>query len=228
MVRSKNIKLKLGIFVLLAILGIVAINYNFMKMKKEEQEKAQEYREYIEKKNKERALKEEEVRKDEPIKAKLSEAKDLISLGTEEGYKKAINICDELIKSNDEEYRAYTLRGLCYAYTSAVLSNNKNKAIEDVDKALNIKPDYMYGIYIKGVVLDNFGDYDNALKWYDKSLELEKYPWSYYNKAIIYSKKGDKEKAVKNLREAIIIKPELKDKAKKELSFKDINLEEVK
>lgn len=226
--RSKNVKIRLGIFALLAILGIMAINYNFSEMKKEEQKKAEEYREYIEKKDKERSLKEEEVKKDEPIIAKLNESKDFISLGTEDGYKKAIAICDELIKNNDKEYRAYTLRGLSYAYTSAVVSSNKNKALEDIDTALKIDSDYMYGRYIKGVILDNFGDYENALKWYDKSLELEKYPWSYYNKALIYSKQGDKEKAIKNLKEAIIIRPELKEKAQKETSFKDINLEELK
>lgn len=228
MKRSKNIKLRLGIFVLLAIVGILAINYNFAEMKKEEQKKAKEYRTYIENKDKERALKEEEIKKDEPIKVKLNEVKDLISLGTEENYKKAITICDELIKNNDKEYRAYTLRGLSYAYISAVVSNNKNKALEDIETALKINSDYMYGRYIKGVILDNFGDYESALKWYDKSLELEKYPWSYYNKALIYSKKGNKEIAIKNLKEAINIKPELKDKAKKEISFKDINLEELK
>lgn len=226
--RSKNVKIRLAIFALLAVLGIIAINYNFSEMKKEEQKKAQEYRDYIEKKDRERVLKEEEVKKDEPIKAKLNEIKDFINLGTEEGYKKAITVCDELIKNNDKEYRAYTLRGLSYAYTSAVVSNNKNKALEDIDIALKINSDYMYGRYIKGVILDNFGDYDNALKWYDKSLELEKYPWSYYNKALIYSKKGDKEKVIKNLKEAIIIKPDLKEKAQKESSFKDINLEELK
>lgn len=226
--KNKNVKVRLGIFVLLAILGIIAINYNFSEMKKEEQKKAQEYRDYIEKKDKERADKEEEIRKDEPIKARLNEAKDFINLGTEEGYKKAITVCDELIKNNEKEYRAYALRGLSYAYTSAVISGNKNKALDDIDTALKINSDYMYGRYIKGVILDNFGDYENALKWYDKSLDLEKYPWSYYNKALIYIKKGDKQNAIKNLKEAITIKPELKEKAKNEASFKEINLEELK
>ena len=62
------------------------------------------------------------------------------------------------------------------------------------------------------------GDLDGALTTIDKSSEKED-ALSYYLKAIIGARKGNKDMLVNNLRSAISKDPSLKEKAKSDVEF---------
>jgi hypothetical protein len=62
------------------------------------------------------------------------------------------------------------------------------------------------------------GDYDGALTTIDKSPEKED-ALSYYLKAIIGARKGNKDMMTNNLRTAVTKDPSLKDKARTDVEF---------
>lgn len=137
-------------------------------------------------------------------------------------YRDAINIEDEVIKQDDKFYKAYNLKGIAQCYASYANSTGYEEGMKNIDKALELKPDYGYARFNKALALELFGHYDEALGWYDKALEVENYVWSYYGKASIYGRKGDVANAVKNLKLAIDIDPGVKEEAKKEQDFNNV------
>ncbi len=67
------------------------------------------------------------------------------------------------------------------------------------------------------------GRHDGAIKHYDKAIELQADSANaWYNKACAYSLKGDKERSLYNLRKAIELDPEYKEKAKKDEDFRNL------
>ncbi|WP_415875492.1 tetratricopeptide repeat protein [Clostridium sp.] len=94
--------------------------------------------------------------------------------------------------------------------------------MKNIDKALNINPNYGYGRFNKALAYELYGHYDEALSWYDKALEVEKYVWSYYGKASIYGRRGDVANTVKYLKIAIDMQESVKEEAKKEKDFDNV------
>ncbi|MEW8955594.1 tetratricopeptide repeat protein [Clostridium sp.] len=220
---DKKLKIKLGIFITLCILAVGVITYGVIEHKKGIKALEDQYLKELQEKDAEREekrkLQEEEKLREEDLNAKCQKAEDILFGNSKNKYDEVIKLTTDIIKEYPDSYRAYTLRGIAYAYKSSVISSNKTKAMEDLDKSLEIKEDYGYGRFNKGLAYALFGEYDEALEWYDKALEVENYHWSHYGKAAIYAKRGDAANSVKNLREAIKIKPDIKDLVKKEAEF---------
>lgn len=222
MLKKLSVKTKL---IILFILSIIAIGIIVIPKVLEiyEQGKIQEGKiEYLQaeiQKTKEENEIEEKQRK-------LKEEKDKILLEKyTEGYKAfkegkyqtAIKLEDEVIKEESEYYKAYTIKGIALCY-----SKQFKEGLKNIDKALEIKPNYSYGVFNKALAYEYYGHYDDALNWYDKALELEDYVWSYYRIAAIYAKKNDAENSVLYLKTAIEMDETIKEQVKKDLDFANV------
>ncbi len=132
-------------------------------------------------------------------------------------YSDTIAKADEIISKDKEFYKAYNIKGIALCY-----SNNYEEGMKNIDKALEINPNFGYARFNKALAYELYGKYDDALNWYDKDLEIEKYIWSYYGKASIYGRRGDVENTVKFLKIAIDMSPDIKAIAREEKDFNPV------
>jgi tetratricopeptide (TPR) repeat protein len=132
-------------------------------------------------------------------------------------YSSAIKLADEIINADNNFYKAYSIKGIALCY-----SNNYIEGMKNIDKALEIKSDFGYGLFNKALALELYAHYNDALVWYDKALSVENYIWSYYGKASIYGRKGDVPNTIKNLKTAIDMDSSVKELAKGEPDFNNV------
>lgn len=132
-------------------------------------------------------------------------------------YTESINLADEAIAKDDKHYKSYNIKGIALAY-----NGNFQEGMKNIDKALEINPSYGYARFNKALAYELYDKYDEALKWYDKNLEIENYIWSYYGKASIYGRKGDVKNAVKYLKTAIDMDKVVKEEARTERDFDNV------
>ena len=87
-----------------------------------------------------------------------------------------------------------------------------DRAIEDFNKALELKPDYAEPYTNRGNAYSCKEDYDRAIEDYDKAIELNpKLTKPYSNRGVAYVKKGEFERAVVDCTKAIKLKPDYAD-----------------
>ena len=160
--------------------------------------------------------KEESNKKDSSVEEALyEEARNLFF--NEGNYEKTIEKANEIIDKFPKSYKAYNIRGIAKAY-----NGNFQEGMDDIDKALELNSDFGYARFNKALNYELYGEYDKALIWYDKALEIEDYVWSYYGKASIYGRKGDVENTIKYLKIAISMESAVKDEAKTEADFDNV------
>ena len=136
-------------------------------------------------------------------------------------YENAINKANELVNNYPNNYMGYNIRGIAKAY-----NGDYEEGMNDIDKALSIKDDYGYAIFNKALTYELYGNMDEALKWYNKDLEIEDYVWSYYGIASIYGRRGDINNTMKYLNKAIEIDPAAKEVAQNEHDFEPVRSSE--
>ncbi|MEY8764501.1 MULTISPECIES: tetratricopeptide repeat protein [Clostridium] len=129
-------------------------------------------------------------------------------------YSKTIDKANEIISQDDKYYKAYNIKGIALCYSS-----NYEEGMKNIDEALKLNPDFGYARFNKALAYELYGKYDEALYWYDKDLEIEKYVWSYYGKASIYGRREDVSNTVKFLKMAVDISPDIKSIARDEKDF---------
>lgn len=132
-------------------------------------------------------------------------------------YSQAISIEDEVIKEDANFYKAYNIKGIALCYSGKFEEGMKN-----IDKALAIKPDFGYSMFNKALAYELYGHYDEALDWYNKDLQAEKYIWSYYGISSIYGRRGDVANTVKYLKQAIDMSSDIKAIARDEKDFNPV------
>lgn len=132
-------------------------------------------------------------------------------------YTESINLANEIIKKDSKHYKSYNIKGIALAYSGSLEEGMKN-----INKALEISPNYGYALFNKALTYELYDKYDEALKWYDKNLEVENYIWSYYGKASIYGRKGDVKNTVKYLKIAIEMDKVVKEEARVERDFDNV------
>ncbi|MBM7869651.1 tetratricopeptide (TPR) repeat protein [Clostridium pascui] len=132
-------------------------------------------------------------------------------------YTESINLANEVIKKDNSHYKSYNIKGIALAYMGSFEEGMKN-----INKALEISPNYGYARFNKALAYELYDKYDEALKWYDKNLEVENYIWSYYGKASIYGRKGDVKNTVKYLKIAIEMDNVVKEEARAERDFDNV------
>lgn len=94
--------------------------------------------------------------------------------------------------------------------------------MQQIDQSLKLNPNYGYARFNKALANELYEHYDEAIIWYKKDLEVEKFEWSYYGIASIYGRKGDVNNTVKYLKLAIDINPSVKNNAKNEKDFDNV------
>lgn len=132
-------------------------------------------------------------------------------------YEEAINKANILVNEFPENPKGYNIRGIAKAY-----NGDYEGGIKDIDKSLEISPDYGYAFFNKGLTYELYGNMEEALKWYNKDLEIEEYEWTYYGIASIYGRRRDIDNTVKYLKKAIEINSLVKEDAKTEKDFDSV------
>ncbi|WP_446897972.1 tetratricopeptide repeat protein [Clostridium sp. LBM24168] len=143
-----------------------------------------------------------------------SQYKQAESLFRSKQYANSIIKADKIIDQNVKFYKAYNIKGIALCY-----NNNYEEGMKNIDKSLELKPNYGYARFNKALAYELYGKYNDALIWYDKNLEVENYVWSYYGKASIYGRRGDVSNTVKYLKIALDMSPEIKGIARDEKDF---------
>ncbi|WP_409069038.1 tetratricopeptide repeat protein [Clostridium sp. FAM 1755] len=206
-----SVKTKLSIFIILVIVAVFSIYYNNLKQAKNnsinkntENNISTKLENKAEKNNKDSKINKE-------LEDKCEKGRKLFF---DKKYDESIKIEDEVIKEDSNFYKAYNIKGIALCY-----GGNFEEGMKNIDKSLDIKPDYGYARFNKALAYELYEKFDEALKWYDKALDIEKYEWSYYGKASIYGRRGDVKNTVECLKKAIEISPGVKEEAKHEADF---------
>lgn len=132
-------------------------------------------------------------------------------------YAESIKLADEIINEDPNYYKIYAIKGLALSY-----NGNFQAGMQSIDKSLQLNPDYGLARYSKALSYELYGYYDDALKWYNKDLEVENYVWSYYGMSSIYGRRGDVKNTVKYLKIAVSMDPSIKNLAKDEKDFNPV------
>ena len=62
-----------------------------------------------------------------------------------------------------------------------------DRAIEDFNKAIDLKPDYAKAYYNRGIAYGDKGDFDRAIEDFNKAIDLNPdYAKAYYSRGIAY------------------------------------------
>lgn len=132
-------------------------------------------------------------------------------------YATAIKIENEVIQQDPNFFKAYNVKGIAQCF-----AGDFNGGMANIDKSLQLKPDYGYALFNKALAYELYRHFDEAITWYQKDLQVEKYVWSYYGISSIYGRRGDVANAVKYLKLAISVGPYAKDAAKTEKDFNNV------
>lgn len=132
-------------------------------------------------------------------------------------YAKAIATENQVLEEDSRFYKAYAVKGIALAY-----NGNFKEGMQQIDNSLKLKPNYGYARFNKALANELYEYYSEAMIWYKRDLEVEKFEWSYYGIASIYGRKGDINNTVKYLKIAIDINPNIKNVAKNEKDFDNV------
>lgn len=210
-----NLIAKKIILILLVILVVLILIINGMENRKDESNLSNKSNSQIIKSQENSDI---ETNKEESSTIEESLYEEARNLFFNEGnYEKTIEKANEIINQFPESYKAYNIRGIAKAY-----NGDFNEGMKDIDKALELNSKFGYARFNKALNYELYGEYDKALTWYDKALEVEDYVWSYYGKASIYGRKGDLENTIKYLKIAISMDSAVKNEAKTESDFDNV------
>ena len=98
---------------------------------------------------------------------------------------------------------------------------NRDAALEEFTKAVEIDPGYYYAYYNRALVYHQIGDLESSLADYNKAIELQ--PDNVYwtiERGFLYLKLGDREKAIIDLERARVlgVPPEYRQRVDEALS----------
>ena len=130
----------------------------------------------------------------------------------------ALKDIDKLINIQPDTALNYILKGqVLYAM------EKYEEAFKAYDKATSLNPNRPDVWGMKAGALSEMGKFDDAIIAANKGLELApNNPTGIYNRACIYSLKGDKANALADLKKAISMNPSFKEYARKDEDFKSL------
>ncbi|MDP4177649.1 MAG: hypothetical protein Q8900_04830 [Bacillota bacterium] len=139
--------------------------------------------------------------------------------GSEDKKSDVIKLTSEIINQDDKFYKAYSLRGIATCFIK-ISDENYKKGLADIDKSLQIKPNFGYGLFCRALALELYGHYDDAMSGYDKALtalksenNTEFTAWSYFGQSSIYGRRGDVQNCTRLLKISIDLYPNAKNVA---------------
>ena len=112
----------------------------------------------------------------------------------------------------EQEKRAEQNRMTAQDYFRRAYKNDDlgkhEEAIEDLNKAIELKPDYALAYNNRGIAYNNLGQYDRAIEDYDKAIELNPdYAHAYYNRGYSYDDLKQYDRAIEDYDKAIELDP---------------------
>lgn len=138
-----------------------------------------------------------------------------------------LRLFEDAIKETDKAkiFTNYEHRNLAYYNNSIYYGHLKkyDKALEEINQALQLKADDALAYSQKGFTLLNLGRAGEAKEFVEKALSLDpKLANSWYDRAVISAIEGQKEEMLVNLKKAIEIKPDLRNSVLTDSNFKNI------
>ncbi|HWC63323.1 MAG TPA: tetratricopeptide repeat protein [Rhizomicrobium sp.] len=101
--------------------------------------------------------------------------------------------------------RAVAYKFLCLAYND---KGDHDRAIENCDSALRLKPDFVDVLLFRGHAWFNKAEYDRAIKDYDQAIALGSHAAAtFIQRGAAYHRKKDEAHAIEDLSQAIEIDP---------------------
>lgn len=127
----------------------------------------------------------------------------------------ALKDCNRLIKIQPDSAINYIGKGqVLYAM------ERYKEAFKAFDKATSLNPERSDVWGMKGAALARLGRYDEAIASMNRGLKQDPdNPNNIYNRACIYSLKGDKARALADLKTAISLNPEFREYSRKDKDF---------
>ena len=117
-------------------------------------------------------------------------------------WKNSITLFDHTLKVTDNNWFAYNNRGVAYGGLG-----NYRQAIEDCDRAIDIKPGYADAYNNRGFAYNGLGNYRQAIEDCDRAIEINPgYAEAYNNRGVAHNGLGNYEQAIEDLNRAIEIK----------------------
>jgi len=110
----------------------------------------------------------------------------------------------------NELFSSYALsEGIFYNDYSYSKKKHFDEAIESLNKAIKLKPDFQEAYYNLGITYGDKGEYDKAIEYLNKSLYLKPNDFdTYYHIGIAYLEKDNYDKAIEYLNKATQLKPD--------------------
>ena len=123
---------------------------------------------------------------------------------TQVGYwQNSFTLYDHTLKVTDDNWLIYNNRGNAYAGLG-----NYRQAIEDLNRAIEIKPTYADAYTNRGAAYAGLGNHRQAIEDYGRAIEIEPgYANTYFNRGNSYRGLGNYRQAIEDYDEAIEIKP---------------------
>ncbi len=110
---------------------------------------------------------------------------------------------DHTLKVTDNNWLAYTNRG--FAYNGL---GNYRQAIEDLNRAIEIKPNYAEAYTNRGNAYGGLDNYRQAIEDYGEAIRLKvDSDRIYYDRGTLYAKHGQYQLAIEDLNRAIVLNP---------------------
>jgi tetratricopeptide (TPR) repeat protein len=123
---------------------------------------------------------------------------------TQVGYwQNSFTLYDHTLKVTDDNWLIYNNRGNAYAGLG-----NYRQAIEDLNRAIEIKPTYADAYNNRGAVYIGLGNYRQAIEDLNRAIEIKPtYADAYTNRGAAYAGLGNHRQAIEDYGRAIEIEP---------------------
>jgi tetratricopeptide (TPR) repeat protein len=123
---------------------------------------------------------------------------------TQVGYwQNSITLYDHTLKITDYNWPIYYCRGNAYSELG-----NYRQAIEDLNRAIEIKPDYVMAYTSRGVAYIYLGNYRQAIEDFNRVIAIRpNYPEAYLNRGLAYGGLGNYRQAIEDFNRVIAIRP---------------------
>jgi tetratricopeptide (TPR) repeat protein len=118
-----------------------------------------------------------------------------------------IKACTSVVNTEHEtdENRAIAFKNLCLGYNN---KGDHDRAIENCDQALALKPDFMDALVFRGHAWFNKSDYDHAIADYDRAIALDpNAATTFVQRGAAWHRKKDEVRAIQDLDQAILLDP---------------------
>jgi len=138
----------------------------------------------------------------------ISDVNDCNDANKRGDYEAGLALCSRALESGDLSDAGIVVarnnRGIAY--------NDKgdyDRAIQDFDAAIRLKPDYAKAYYNRGNTYFNKGDYDRAIQDNDAAIRLDPDDGvTYHNRGNAYASKGEYDRALQDYDQAIRLEPD--------------------